>query len=383
MKNKTMNLCLALMMGASVSAYAVDACTAADMPLLGEAHVVTGSQSGSFPGSALSYQLWFDGANTSNGKKLTYYDGGLFKAEWDDTYDFLARVGFSYEGDGVSLKTKNFSLDYRYTKDVVSGGAYVGVHGWTTKPFNEFFIIDDWVGDIESFGRKFGEIEVDGAKYAIYALLHEEGEAFREYTYFMRITSIRETPRECGHMSVSAHLNKFAELFTGQTDSIPNLKGTLKNVSLKFGDLSSVMATVEAFGDGSAKGSIDYAYMDFPSNWYAEGSSSSVAGSSGSVAPESSSAAPESSATAPDSGSVTPESSSSAESSSTMAMPQLAVSPTHRNLVVFDMQGRVLGKVTVPAGASVESAIFAKFGRPGVYMVKGESLQKMAILRRF
>ena len=362
MKNKTMNLCLALMMGASVSAYAVDACTAADMPLKGDAHVVTSSTNGSFSGSALSYQLWFDGSNTPNGKKLTYYDGGLFKAEWDDTYDFLARVGFSYDGDGVNLKTKNFSLNYRYTKNVESGGAYVGVHGWTTKPLNEFFIIDDWVGDIESFGRKFGEIEVDGAKYAIYALLHEEGEAFREYTYFMRITSIRETPRECGHISVSAHLNKFAELFTGQTDSIPNLKGTLKNVSLKFGNLSSVMATVEAFGDGYAKGSIDYTYMDFISNWDAEDSSSSVAGSSGSV---------------------TPESSSSAESSSTMAVPQLAVSPTHRNLVVFDMQGRVLGKVTVPAGASVESAIFAKFGRPGVYMVKGESLQKMAILRRF
>lgn len=383
MKNKTMNLCLALLMGASVSAYAVDACTAGETPLKGDAHVVTSSTNGSFPKSALSYQLWFDGSNTPNGKKLTYYDGGLFKAEWDDTYDFLARVGFSYDGDGVNLKTKNFSLNYRYTKNVESGGAYVGVHGWTTKPLNEFFIIDDWVGDIESFGRKFGEIEVDGAKYAIYALLHEEGEAFREYTYFMRITSIRETPRECGHISVSAHLNKFAELFTGQTDSIPNLKGTLKNVSLKFGNLSSVMATVEAFGDGSAKGSIEYTYMDFISNWYAEGSSSSVAGSSGSVAPESSSAVPESSATAPDSGSVTPESSSSAESSSTMAVPQLAVSPTHRNLVVFDMQGRVLGKVTVPAGASVEGAIFAKFGRPGVYMVKGESLQKMAILRRF
>lgn len=362
MKNKTMNLCLALMMGASVSAYAVDACTAGETPLKGDAHVVTSSTNGSFPGSALSYQLWFDGSNTPNGKKLTYYDGGLFKAEWDDTYDFLARVGFSYDGDGVNLKTKNFSLNYRYTKNVESGGAYVGVHGWTTKPLNEFFIIDDWVGDIESFGRKFGEIEVDGAKYAIYALLHEEGEAFREYTYFMRITSIRETPRECGHISVSAHLNKFAELFTGQTDSIPNLKGTLKNVSLKFGNLSSVMATVEAFGDGSAKGSIEYTYMDFISNWDAEGSSSSVAGSSGSVAPESS---------------------SSAASSSTMAVPQLAVSPTHRNLVVFDMQGRVLGKVTVPAGASVEGAIFAKFGRPGVYMVKGESLQKMAILRRF
>ena len=211
-------------------------------------------------------------------------------------------------------------------------------------------------------GRPLGNIPI----LCGYALLHEEGEAFREYTYFMRITSIRETPRECGHMSVSAHLNKFAELFTGQTDSIPNLKGILKNVSLKFGNLSSVMATVEAFGDGSAKGSAEYTYMDFTSNWYAEGSSSSVAGSSGSVAPESSSVAPESSATAPDSGSVTPESSSSAESSSTMAVPQLAVSPTHRHLTVFDLQGRVLGHLFVPAGTSVDKAVTAKYGKARV-----------------
>ena len=384
MKNKMMKLGLALMMGTSVSAYAVDACTAGEMPLKGDAHVVTGSQNGSFPGSALSYQLWFDGANTSNGKKLTYYDGGLFKAEWDDTYDFLARVGFSYDGDGVNLKTKNFSLNYRYTKNVESGGAYVGVHGWTAKPLNEFFIIDDWVGDIESFGRKFGEIEVDGAKYAIYALLHEEGEAFREYTYFMRITSIRETPRECGHISVSAHLNKFAELFAGQSDSIPNLKGTLKNVALKFGNLSSVMATVEAFGDGYAKGSIEYTYMDFISNWYAEGSSSSVAGSSASVAPESSSVTPESSADAPESSSAAQELKPPADSSgSTTAMPQLArISSSDRNMTVFDMQGRVLGKVSVPAGARADKAILAKFGRPGIYMVKASGrLEKVSVTK--
>ena len=337
----------ALVMGLAASAYAVDACTAGETPLKGDAHVVTSSQNGSFPRSALSYQLWFDGSNTPNGKKLTYYDGGLFKAEWDDTYDFLARVGFSYDGDGVNLKTKNFSLNYRYTKNVESGGAYVGVHGWTTKPLNEFFIIDDWVGDIESFGRKFGEIEVDGAKYAIYALLHEEGEAFREYTYFMRITSIRETPRECGHMSVSAHLNKFAELFTGQTDSIPNLKGTLKNVSLKFGNLSSVMATVEAFGDGNAKGSAEYTYIDFTSNKTDEESSSSVAGSSSSAA-ETSSAVEES-------------------SSSTDVLPLVArVSAVDRHLTVFDLQGRVLGHLFVPAGTSVDKAVTAKYGKARV-----------------
>ena len=65
-----------------------------------------------------------------------------------------------------------------------------------------------------------------------------------------------------------------------------------------------------------------------------------------------------------------------------MAVPQLAVSPTHRNLVVFDMQGRVLGKVSVPAGARADKAILAKFGRPGIYMVKASGrLEKVSVTK--
>ena len=37
---------------------------------------------------------------------------------------------------------------------------------------------------------------------------------------------------------------------------------------------------------------------------------------------------------------------------------------------VLDMQGRVLGVVSGAYGANLGEAIFAKFGRTGVYMVK-------------
>ena len=370
MKGKMVKFGAFLAFSLAASAYAADACTVENSYLSGEGHLVSNPQSGS-AGTAYDYQLWYGDPGASG--SMTFYPNGIFKAEWQDTQDFLARLGFSFnDKNGVDIKTRYFTLDYRYSKNIVSGRVFVGVHGWTKQPFNEYFIVDDWTGTIdESFvGRKFGEFEVDGAKYAVHAILREEGEAFGEYTHYMHIFSIRETPRECGHIDISAHFKKFDELFAGQTDSIPNAKGVLKNVALKFGNLDNVMAAVEAFDN--AKGSIDYAYIEFGTK-PAETSSSSTG-------PESSSVAGSSSSVAPESSSVAESSSSVAESSSsTLALSATArVSMSDRNLLVFDVQGRVLGKVFVPAGSTIGSAILARFGVAGIYMVKVD--EKLGLL---
>jgi hypothetical protein len=41
-----------------------------------------------------------------------------------------------------------------------------------------------------------------------------------------------------------------------------------------------------------------------------------------------------------------------------------------KELQVFDMQGRNLGTLGVSAGMSLEEALFAKFQKPGIYLVK-------------
>jgi hypothetical protein len=49
---------------------------------------------------------------------------------------------------------------------------------------------------------------------------------------------------------------------------------------------------------------------------------------------------------------------------------------------VFDMQGRNLGKVDVANGASVADALFAKFQKAGVYMVKqGNKFTQVRVTR--
>ena len=51
-------------------------------------------------------------------------------------------------------------------------------------------------------------------------------------------------------------------------------------------------------------------------------------------------------------------------------------------LQVFDMQGRNLGNLGVSAGMSLEEALFAKFHRPGIYLVKqGSQLTKVRVIR--
>lgn len=103
-----------------------------------------------------------------------------------------------------------------------------------------------------------------------------------------------------------------------------------------------------------------------------EQSSSSLDESSAS---EESSASVESSSSELEISSATMEmSSSSAElwySSATMAIVKTQFSVDgSRNLRVFDMQGRFMGKVTVAQGASLEQTLFAKFQKPGIYLVK-------------
>ena len=375
MKKEVIKFGLAFAFGLAASVHAADACALKDTLFQGEAHLVTGNQTGAISGISMGYQLWLAEGSVPN-NSLTYHDNGLFKAEWNDTQDFWARVGLTYDAtNGKPHDYKKLSLSYNYTKTVESGSVFIGVYGWTVNPAGEFFIVDDWIAQIDEahVGRKFGEYEVDGSKYAVYALMTDEGESWRGYPYRVMFTSVRETPRECGYIDITAHFNKFDELFTGQTDTIPNARGVRKNAVLKFGNLTDLMATVEAFDNG--KGSIDYAHIRF-GELYAEESSSSAA-------PESSATAPESSSAAASSSSATPESSSVADTVIPMAMPQMArVSGTDRNLVVFDMQGRVLGKVNVPAGTSADDAIFAKFGRPGVYMVQvGGVVKTLSVMR--
>jgi hypothetical protein len=72
----------------------------------------------------------------------------------------------------------------------------------------------------------------------------------------------------------------------------------------------------------------------------------------------------------------------SEEGPQALAAANLRLNVAGKTLQVFDMQGRMLGKVDVANGASIAEALFAKFQKAGVYMVKqGSKLNLVRVTR--
>ena len=337
---------------------AVDACKA-DMGHSGNGSQVSGNKVGSISGTPWGYEQWYQGGNAS----MTYYNNGTFKANWSGSSDYLTRVGYQYNGNGIDHKTKNFAVDYKYTKTGNASYGYIGVYGWTKNPETEYYIVDDWYSkpSEQYVGEKFGEITVDGAKYTIHAFLRQQEPSKSGTSTFVQFFSIRETPRQCGHIDISAHFKKWDELFTGQNKQLRGSKGGA-SASLKFGNVTEVMLMTEA--GGNATGSVDYTYFNMTDKYEAPKSSSSEAKSS------SSTVGPKSSST------IGPVS-----SSSTIAIPvEMQLQTAAGTFQVFDMQGRFLGKLEVTPCESVTSLLKARFQNSGIYLLKqGRTMHRVAV----
>lgn len=64
------------------------------------------------------------------------------------------------------------------------------------------------------------------------------------------------------------------------------------------------------------------------------------------------------------------------------ALAKIRMVATGKNMQVFDMQGRSLGSVSVAAGASIQDALFARFHKSGIYLVKqGSQMMRVRVTR--
>lgn len=255
---------VALVLGlAATSAFAVDACHDEMTKPRGNAHNVNGNQTGSISGTPWGFEQWSGGGSNS----MKYYDNGTFEATWSNNNDYLARVGYRYgdNGPGVDHKTKHYTVDYKYTKQGTAQYGYIGVYGWTVNPQVEYYIVDDWYSkpNEQYIGKSRGTITVDGATYTIHAYLRQQEPSKTGTSTFLQIFSVRQTPRQCGHIDISAHFNKWDEMFTGQVAQLDGSKGG-GSTTLKFGKVTEVMLMNEA--GGGATGSVNYTYFDMSDN---------------------------------------------------------------------------------------------------------------------
>jgi hypothetical protein len=180
------------------------------------------------------WQLW---SEQTTGCLTTYSGaGGAFSANWDNSGDFLARVGLVFDGTQTYQQLGVFSADFAETKAGDAGGySYIGIYGWTATPSVEFYIVEDSFDTspaIISTVSKLGTIQVDGGTYDVYV-----SEMTGTGPATTRLYSVRQTSRHCGHISISEHFAKWVSL------------------GMQLGKMVEVSITVEA---GGGTGSIDF-----------------------------------------------------------------------------------------------------------------------------
>ena len=321
------------------------------------------------------YEQW-----TKSGSATTdFYTDGSFSCTFTNTDDFLCREGLFYgQNSGKDPFTVgNLVADYSmktFTNDKSISYAYAGIYGWMQNPLIEWYIVDNWgpASRPNWLGTSKGKVTIDGAEYEIFTASANRA-TIEGYKAFDQIYSLRSKARTCGTISITEHFKAWKN------------KGIAIGKSLYE---AKILGEAGQYPEQQgASGKIDFNYAKVYVQNDLPKSSSSVVASSSAAAPSSSSVTPASSAVVPpSSSSVAPASSAvvpPASSSSTIALPMVARMATQdRNMMVFDVLGNSLGQVFVPAGTSVNSALLAKYGKAGVYMVKyGGKVQTLTVTK--
>ena len=193
-----------------------------------------------------NYELWQQ--NTESTGSMTVYGGNAdcaFKANWDNSGDFLALVGyFDLEATLSYTKLGNIAAEYNHIKNGTAGEySYIGVHGWTKNPLIEYYIVEDsFTPDGEGMyyeTTELGSYSLDGATYTLYKGDRLNHPCIEGQKNFSQIYAVRSEFRTCGHVSVSEHFKIWEEL------------------GIKLGNIYDCKIHCET---GGGKGSIDFTF---------------------------------------------------------------------------------------------------------------------------
>ena len=170
--------------------------------------------------NGFDYELWKNGKSG----KMTVYGGDAdcaFKAEWNNSNDYVARCGL-YWGKEIDDTPSYKDLDgdihaeISFTKTGTAGNySFIGVYGWSKDPLVEFYISEDTYNSIGApwNTKPIGSAVIDGATYNFYKgdMLNNPS-IYDDKKQFIQIFSIRQTKRQCGHISVSEHFKAWEKL---------------------------------------------------------------------------------------------------------------------------------------------------------------------------
>ncbi len=169
-------------------------------------------------GNGYHAEMW----NERNNGSMTIFGGEAgcaFKADWDDSGDFLARVG--YYDESASKKYTDLGdiyAIYNYIKSGDGGGSYsyIGVYGWTKNPLIEYYIVDDtFTPDSEDLfwgATEIGTYKVDGVEYTLMVGQRINAPCIEGSASFKQIFAVRSSYQTCGIINVSEHFRNWEEL---------------------------------------------------------------------------------------------------------------------------------------------------------------------------
>jgi hypothetical protein len=141
---------------------------------------------------------------------MTTYDvPTAFSASWNDSGDAIVELGPTLDGKKSHGALGTISAEFAETKSGTAVGySYIGIHGWSTSPTRELYIVEDWFGNAPNVvASKVATISVDGASYDVYRrTITSAGQTFDQYY------SVRQIARSCGHISVTEHFSRWEAL---------------------------------------------------------------------------------------------------------------------------------------------------------------------------
>ncbi|HEX3045926.1 MAG TPA: glycoside hydrolase family 11 protein, partial [Bacillota bacterium] len=150
------------------------------------------------------YQFW---TNTPGAATMNLNGGGSYSVNWTYCGDFTCGKGWN-PGSGHTIA---FSGAYTCT-----GGGAFGIHGWTTNPLIEYYIVEK-TGDQggpagPTHGTVMGTVTSDGGIYTIYRIQHVEQPSMSGLPPFDQYISIRQSQRTSGIITIQNHFNAWENL---------------------------------------------------------------------------------------------------------------------------------------------------------------------------
>jgi hypothetical protein len=176
----------------------------------GEQHSATWAEGGQ---GNLAWQIWTNGGP---GTIVTYAGIPAFTASWNNSGDYLGRLGFEWGNNGKRYaEYGTITADYVWNKSGSAGQySYLGLYGWSTNPCVEWYIVEDSFHQMpfNTGDQPVGTTEVDGGTYNL-VYRHTTGtggDRCGGAGSWDQFYSIRLEGKRCGTITVSDHFDAWA-----------------------------------------------------------------------------------------------------------------------------------------------------------------------------